>query len=179
MAFCLHQVSSNEKSKEYFYVRREGRKITYVTFEKWKCKFDRDCEMVTWLDCESCVEAGSNVVRKLKCVVCAKFRSNILHKRNFNDNWISGANSVCISNICEHASSEQHIHAMALLAKEHASATSQSLVANALIAVALNKISAEEKTWLRHKFGIVYFFGNGLVWVHYQRLRLEISIYLL
>ena len=46
---------------------------------------------------------------------------------------------------------------MALLAKEHASTTSQSLVANAPIAVALNKMSVGEKTCLRHKFDIVYF----------------------
>ena len=114
------------------------RKVTHVTFEKWRREFDKDCKTVTWLECESCVEAGTKAVRKLKCAVCTKFRSSILHKRNFSDNWISGANSVRTSNIRDHASSEQHIHAMALLAKEHALTTGQSLVANALIAVALN-----------------------------------------
>ena len=81
---------------------------------------------------------------------------SILHKQNFTDNWISGTNSVHTSNIRDHASSEQHIHAMALVVKEHNLTTGQSLVANASIAVALNKISAEEKTCSRHKFDITY-----------------------
>ena len=46
---------------------------------------------------------------------------------------------------------------MVLLVKEHASTTGQSLVANAPIDVALNKMSADEKTRLRHKFDIACF----------------------
>ena len=61
------------------------RKVTYVTFQKWKREFHKECKTVTWLDCESSVEDGTKVVRKLKCTVCLKFRSNILHKRNFSD----------------------------------------------------------------------------------------------
>ena len=41
--------------------------------------------------------------------------------------------------------------------KEHTLATGQSLMANAPIDVALNKMSAEEKTCLSHKFDIAYF----------------------
>ena len=49
------------------------RKVMHVTFEKWRREFDKDCKTVTWLECESCVEAGTKVVRKLKCAVCTKF----------------------------------------------------------------------------------------------------------
>ena len=102
------------------------RKVQYATFQKWRREFDRDCKIVTWLDCEA---GGTKVVRKLKCMVCARFRSQILRKRNFSNRWIDGADSVCTSNIRDHASSEQHSHAMALLQRE--AATEQSSTSSA------------------------------------------------
>ena len=51
------------------------RKVQYSTFQKWQREFDRECKTVTWLDCETVVEGGTKVVRKLKCTVCARFRS--------------------------------------------------------------------------------------------------------
>ena len=61
------------------------------------------------------------MVRKLKCSVCGKFRSSIIHKRNFSDRWINGgADSIRTNNIRDHATSEQHSHAMSLLSKEQA-----------------------------------------------------------
>ena len=121
------------------------RKVTYVTFQKWKREFDKECKTVTWLDCESSVEDGTKVVRKLKCTVCLKFRSNILHKRNFSDRWPLGADSVRTSNIRDHTRSEQHAHAMNLLEKERTSDAGQSLLANVPIALALNTMSNEER----------------------------------
>ena len=82
------------------------RKVQYSTFQKWQREFDRECKTITWLDCETVVEGGTKVVKKLKCKVCAKFRSQILCKQNFSDRWISGADSVRTSNIRDHASSE-------------------------------------------------------------------------
>ena len=48
-------------------------KVAYATFEKWRNDFDRDLQTVSWLECESAVEIGTKVVRKLKCSVCGKF----------------------------------------------------------------------------------------------------------
>ena len=51
------------------------------------------------------------VRRKLKCSVCVKFRSSLIHKRNFSDRLIAGGART--SNIRDHAIvSEQHSHAM-------------------------------------------------------------------
>ena len=105
----------------------------YVIFEDWKQEFDNECKTVTWLDHESSVEEGTKVTRKLKCIAYMKFRSNILHKKNFSNSWILGANSICISNICNLTSSEWHIYAINLLEKDHALAVSQSSVVNAPI----------------------------------------------
>ena len=107
------------------------RKVQYAAFQKWQHEFDRDCKIVTWLDCEAVVEGGTKVVRKLKCMVCTRFRSQILRKQNFSDRWIDGADSVCTSNIRDHTSSKQHSHTMALLQREAAAATGQSSTSSA------------------------------------------------
>lgn len=87
--------------------------------------------------------------------MCVRFRSHILYKRNFSDQWISSADSVCTSNICDHATSKQHSDTMTLLQKEAASAAGQSLALSGPIVVALNSLPEDEK--LRHKFDIAYF----------------------
>ena len=109
-----------------------------------------------WTGCETFVEGGNKVVRKLKCTVCTRFQLHILCKRNFSDQWISGAESVCTSNIRDHASSEQQNHAMALLQREIAAATGQSSTSNAPIVVVLTSLCEDEKVRLRHKFDIAY-----------------------
>jgi len=128
---------ADEKEQGFRLVKEES------TFQKWKCELDRECKTVTWLDCETVVEGGAKVENKLKCTVCEKFRSQILCKRNFSDRWIAGADSVCTSNIRDHASSEQHHHAMALLQRELQ--TGKSLTSTASIVVALTSLSEDEK----------------------------------
>ena len=132
------------------------RTIAHSTFEKWKLDFDREYKTVTWLDCESTVEGGAKVVTKLKCAVCSKFRASIMYKRNFSDRWINGADSIRTSNIRDHATSEQHSHAMTLLCREQATASGHSVMADGPIVVALNSMSNEEKERIRHKFDIAY-----------------------
>ena len=61
--------------------------VQCATFQKWQREFDRDCKTVT---CKAVVEGGTKVVRKLKCTVCTWFRSQILCKQNFRDQWING-----------------------------------------------------------------------------------------
>ena len=99
------------------------RKVTYATYQKWKSELDRDCQTVSWLDCESKVVAGKRIVSKLRCSMCAKFKAKIGSRRNFSDRWIVGADSVRTSNIRDHARADQHTHAMNLLKKEQAEAS--------------------------------------------------------
>ena len=58
-------------------------------------------------------------VDKLRCKVCAEFVDKIRGK-NFSDKWISGADFVRTSNVCDHARNDQHAHAMLLLKKRRA-----------------------------------------------------------
>ncbi len=34
------------------------RKVKHETYKKWVTQYDRDCQTVTWLDCETSIEAG-------------------------------------------------------------------------------------------------------------------------
>ena len=68
-----------------------------------------------------------------------------------------GTESVCTSNIRDHAKSDQHTHAMTLLKREHARMSGRDPTSYAPIARALNRVSEAEKDQLRHKFDIAYF----------------------
>ena len=41
------------------------RKLMYATFSKWKVDMDKECQTVTWLDCDMEVQAGKRFVTKL------------------------------------------------------------------------------------------------------------------
>ena len=75
---------------------------------------DKECQTVTWLDCDTEVQAGKRFVTKLRCSVCTKFKVKIVGRRNFSERWITGAESVCNSNIRDHVRSDQHERAMNL-----------------------------------------------------------------
>ena len=36
------------------------RKVKHETYQKWVKEYDRDCQTVTWLDCEMGIEGGYN-----------------------------------------------------------------------------------------------------------------------
>ena len=97
------------------------------------------------------------MVKRLKCSVCTRFRSRIMHRRNFSDRWIVGADSVRTSNIRDHAHSDQHDHAMSLLKQESAKAEGKSCYSYAPIAIVLSTLPSDEKEPLRKKLDIAYF----------------------
>ena len=72
----------------------QKRSVTYETFKNWRTDLDRDHQTVSWLDCDTVSEGGKKVVQRLKCSVCSKFKASIRGRRNFNDRWIVGADSV-------------------------------------------------------------------------------------
>ena len=127
------------------------RKVTYATCQKWKSELDRDCQTISWLDCESKVVAGKRIVSKLR------FKAKIASRRHYNDRWIVRADSVRTSNIRDHARADQHTHAMNLLKKEQAEASGSGSCSFAPIARALSHLPDEEKEQLRRKFDIAYF----------------------
>ena len=53
------------------------KRVTHDTFLKWKRDLDRECQTMTWLDCETGMESGKKIVEKLKCKVCTEFVDKI------------------------------------------------------------------------------------------------------
>ena len=70
------------------------RNVAYATYQKWKTDMDRECLTVTWLDCDTELSSRKKIVTKLRCSVCAKFKTRIATRRNFNERWLLGAESV-------------------------------------------------------------------------------------
>ena len=111
------------------------------------------------MDYETKVDKGSRIDTQLKCSACTKFCSRIDSMQNFSHQWIIRAESMHTSNICDHVQSEQHLSAMLLFNHELQGLQDEcsSAIASALIVVALNSLSNDERTRLQLKFDIAYF----------------------
>ena len=120
------------------------RKVKHAMYNGWVTQYNHDYQTVTWLDCEMRVEDRTKVVTQLNCHVCTKYKERIAGRKNYSDKRITGANSVRMTNLVDHAKSEQHTHAMNLLRKEHAQAQGAPVIAYALIAQSLSTLSDEE-----------------------------------
>ena len=107
------------------------------------------------------MESGNEqgLSNKLPCSVCAKFKASIATRRNFSECWISGADSIRNSNVCDHARCDQHLHAMNLLKREQARVIN-ALSSYAPIAHLLSKIPQLEREQLKRKFDIAYFLAK-------------------
>ena len=126
--------------------------VTHDTFLKWKCDLDRECQTMTWLDCETGMESGKKIVEKLKCKVCTEFVDKIRGRKHFSNKWICGADSVRTSNVRDHFNNDQHSHAMSLLKKQRAEASGLGPTSYAPIAKAFNTLSEDERERLKVKF---------------------------
>ena len=98
---------------------KQRRTISYSTFRKWQTELDKDCQTVTWLECD---KTATGTVTALKCGICIRFQSAIERRRNYSDRWVIGAESLRTSNIRDHAKTDQHQHAMMLWKKQQATA---------------------------------------------------------
>ena len=93
----------------------------------------------------------------MKCKICLKFRDKIAVRRNFNEKWLVGAESVRISSIREHCTSYQHIHAEK---KAQADYHSLDACSYAPIAQSLHTLSDDELAKLKMKFDVAYFVAS-------------------
>ena len=98
---------------------KQRRMVSYSTFRKWQTELDKDCQTVTWLECD---KTATGTVTALKCGIRIRFQSAIERRRNYSDRWVIGAESLCTSNIRDHAKTDQHQHAMMLWKKQQATA---------------------------------------------------------
>ena len=137
------------------------RRVSYSTYIKWQREFDKECQTISWLDCDT-IGKGKRTVDRLKCKVCLKYKSRIESRRNYSDKWLVGAESVRTSNIRDHAHSDQHVYAMSLLYKESSpSIANPGEPSNSNVCTMLQTLSEDNKDRLRKKFEIAYFVANS------------------
>ena len=55
--------------------------------------------------------------------VCTKYVSSIERRKNYSNKWIAGTESVCASNVRDHAQNDQHTQAMHVLRRDYAKAS--------------------------------------------------------
>lgn len=133
------------------------RRVEVKSYQKWQKELDKDYQTLSWLECTT--TTSKDLVDELKCKVCAKFMDKLVGMRNFNDKWICVAKSLRISNIKDHAKSDQHARAMMYARKEfsRATCTSATDLSDAPILKSLLTLSDEQKVQLSNKFDIAYF----------------------
>ena len=60
---------------------------------------DKECQTVTWLDCDSELvgTCTNRIVKKLCCLVCTKYKELIWSRRNYSDRWLVGTELVLLN----------------------------------------------------------------------------------
>ena len=88
--------------------KKSSRQVTVATFKKWQTQHEKSHATLTWLRCDS---SGQHV-EILWCAVCKKFEDKIKGVKNFSCAWVVGSTNAKVSNVLDHARSEQHRIAM-------------------------------------------------------------------
>ena len=102
--------------------------------------------------------SDKSLVSTLWCEVCRKYERRIDSKKNFSRAWIDGSTNHKTSNVVDHASSEQHKAAIALLRREQAKNASEPVASYSTIARCLHNPSIDPATRerIKKKFDITY-----------------------
>lgn len=137
--------------------KKTKRQISKETFSKWQRLYEREFQAMSWLRC-SMDHLGKSLVCTLWCEVCRKYEKRIESKKNFSRAWIDGSNNQKTSNVMDHASSEQHKAAMAILRREQAKNAKESLTSYSTIVRCLHNPSLDPavREKLKKKFDISY-----------------------
>ena len=120
---------------------------------KWQRTYERDYQTMTWLRAD--FEDDRMMVSTLWCEVCRRYEERICTKKNFSKAWIEGSTNYRASNVTDHACSEQHKSAMALLTSKSKSEsiTTYSSLARSMFSTTLSPAHREQ---IKKKFEICY-----------------------
>ena len=141
--------------------KQKRRRVKYDTYKKWIVDYDRELQMMTWLNCETEIKHGKKLVTKLKSKVCLIYKEKLVGRKNFYDKWINeGADSIRTTNFRDHAKSDKHVHAMNLHRKQLAIDKGQGPASYTPIVSALQYVAPEEHQKLQKKFDIAYFLST-------------------
>ena len=112
--------------------KKPRRTVSVATFQKWQKQQDMEHRTLLWLRCDK-----QQNVTSLWCQTCRKFESKICGTENFSDAWIVGTANQKLSDVIDHAGSDQYKLSMSLLRTEQAKATNTPTTSYAPIARSL------------------------------------------
>ena len=141
-------ISCSEQSKQ----KQANRQVFVNTFEKWQSQHEKEHKTLSWLRCDK----QQKTVESLWCLTCRRFEGRIRGCKNYSAAWITGSTSQKLSNVLDHARSDQHKLSMSMFHTEQAKTTNTPLTAYAPIAKSLLSmdISLQEKVKKISIFGM-------------------------
>ena len=109
--------------------------------------------MLTWL----CCDKQQRYVKSLWCETCRQFQDDRIHgTKNFSAAWITGSTNQKLSNVLNHACSNQHKLSMSLLRVEQAKGTNRPVTTYPSIAQSLLSMDRLLRERMGKKFDICY-----------------------
>ena len=132
--------------------KKSSRQVTVATFKKWQTQHEKSHATLTWLRCDS---SGQHV-ETLWCAVCKKFEDKIRGVKNFSCAWVVGSTNAKVSNVLDHARSEQHRIAMVQLRAEQAKSTNAPIATYAPIARSMHTLDKSAQERMSKKLDICF-----------------------
>ena len=141
-------LASTSKSQ----LKQAKRQVSMASFHKWRSQQENKHKTLTWL----CCDKQQNYVESLWCETCRRFEDKICGTENFSAAWITGSTYHKLSNVLDHARSDQHKLSMSLLHAAQAKATNTPVTAYTLIAQSLLSMDKLLLERMGKKFDICY-----------------------
>ena len=118
---------------------------------------EKEYQTLSWLRCNKTTEPGQKYIELLWCTACRKFEDKIRGVKNFSTAWIAGSANQKLSNVTDHAKSDQHIKlSMSLMSADQAKARNKPITSYAPIARSLLVMDKTLEEKMCKKFDICY-----------------------
>jgi len=133
--------------------KRSKRQVTYSTFLRWQTEKEKEHQTMSWLRCD---KDSKKYVEQLWCATCRQFEDKIRRVKNFSPAWINGSSNQKVSNVVDHAKSDQHKLSMTLLRTQRAKAMNKPLTSYAPVAKSLLVMDKALEKKMGKKFDICF-----------------------
>ena len=107
---CLASATSDSGNSA---TKKAKRQLAVSPFEKWQHNYNKNHQSLTWLKCDVDTQ-NKNCVAVLWCSV-RRVQSRICSMKNYSQACITGSGNHRVSNMLDHARSDQHVMAMSHL----------------------------------------------------------------
>lgn len=132
--------------------KKPKKAVSVSTFHKWQTEQEKEHKTLSWLRCDK----HGNQVTSLWCQIRKKFEHRNHGTKNFSAAWIRGTANQKLSNVTDHAKSDQHQLSMSLLRTEQAKAMNTPVASYAPIARSILTMEKPLKEKMCKKFDICY-----------------------